>query len=102
MSLEQDHLFLQYALALAEKRLGFCAPNPSVGAVVVQQGTLVGWGSHLATGSAHAEVVAIHQAGERAHGATLYVTLEPCCHYGKTPPCTELIIKSGIARVVYG
>ena len=88
------------ALALAEKGWGNTAPNPMVGAVVVKDGTVVGEGWHAAYGEAHAETVALQAAGDAARGATLYVTLEPCAHRGQTPPCTDAIIKSGIARVV--
>lgn len=77
-------------------------PNPTVGAVVVRGGRIVGRGAHLKYGGAHAEVQALLRAGKRARGATLYVTLEPCAHQGKTPPCTDLILRSGIRRVVFG
>lgn len=93
--------YLLRALALAQKRKGFCAPNPAVGAVLVKNGKIVGEGYHYAAGCAHAEVVAGQQAGTAAQGATLYVTLEPCCHQGKTPPCTEWILQQEIAQVVY-
>jgi diaminohydroxyphosphoribosylaminopyrimidine deaminase/5-amino-6-(5-phosphoribosylamino)uracil reductase len=94
--------FMLEALAMAEVRQGFCAPNPSVGAVVVKDGQLLSRGKHLGCGSAHAEVDAILPLGDVVKGATLYVTLEPCCHRNKrTPPCTDLIIKSGIKKVYY-
>jgi diaminohydroxyphosphoribosylaminopyrimidine deaminase/5-amino-6-(5-phosphoribosylamino)uracil reductase len=96
----QDLAFMRRALELAERGWGHVAPNPLVGAVVVQQGTIVGEGHHAAWGGPHAEVVALEQAGERARGATLYVTLEPCAHTGKTPPCTDAILAAGIRRVV--
>ncbi len=96
------HTFLTKALDKARTRLGFCAPNPAVGAVLVNNGNLVGEGVHYAAGSAHAEVEAIVQAGEVAKGATLYVTLEPCCHVGKTGPCVARIIEAGISEVYYG
>jgi len=92
---------MRRALNLARRGLGWTSPNPAVGAVVVApDGAVVGSGYHAAAGSAHAEVVALRNAGLRARGATLYVTLEPCCHVGRTPPCTEAVLRSGIARVV--
>lgn len=92
---------MRRALGLARRGLGWTSPNPAVGAVVVApDGAVVGSGYHAAAGSAHAEVVALRKAGPRARGATLYVTLEPCCHTGRTPPCTEAIRRAGIARVV--
>ena len=94
--------FLKKALALAEIRRGFCAPNPSVGAVLVKDNRIIATGFHKRSGSPHAEVEAIKLAENNTHGATLYVTLEPCCHFGKTPPCTDLIIQSGIKTVYYG
>lgn len=98
----QQARLLQQALSLAEQGRGFCAPNPAVGAIVVNaQGGVVGEGYHHAPGQPHAEVHAIEQAGSLAKGATIYVTLQPCCHHGKTPPCTDLIISSGIRHVVY-
>jgi diaminohydroxyphosphoribosylaminopyrimidine deaminase / 5-amino-6-(5-phosphoribosylamino)uracil reductase len=78
------------------------SPNPHVGALIVKDGQVVGTGFHASAGERHAEIVALDQAGERARGATLYVTLEPCNHFGKTPPCTDAIINAGIARVVAG
>jgi diaminohydroxyphosphoribosylaminopyrimidine deaminase/5-amino-6-(5-phosphoribosylamino)uracil reductase len=78
------------------------SPNPHVGALIVKDGQVVGSGFHASAGERHAEIVALDQAGERARGATLYVTLEPCNHFGKTPPCTDSIINAGIARVVAG
>jgi diaminohydroxyphosphoribosylaminopyrimidine deaminase/5-amino-6-(5-phosphoribosylamino)uracil reductase len=91
---------MQRALALAERGRGYVEPNPLVGAVVVRDGRLVGEGWHERFGQAHAEVKALAAAGEAARGATLYVTLEPCCHHGKTPPCTDAVIRAGIRRVV--
>jgi diaminohydroxyphosphoribosylaminopyrimidine deaminase/5-amino-6-(5-phosphoribosylamino)uracil reductase len=85
---------------LAERGRGYVEPNPLVGAVLVRDGLLVGEGWHQRFGEAHAEVNAIAAAGDRARGATLYVTLEPCCHHGKTPPCTDAVIRAGILRVV--
>ena len=78
------------------------SPNPHVGALIVKDGQVVGTGFHASAGERHAEIVALDQAGERARGATLYVTLEPCNHFGKTPPCTDAIINAGIARVIAG
>ena len=94
--------FMRRALDLARKGWGQTAPNPMVGAVVVRDGTIVGEGWHERYGAAHAEVNAIRAAGERARGATLYVSLEPCRHQGKTPPCTDAIIAAGIQRVIIG
>jgi len=88
--------------ALAEAIKGTPSPNPHVGAVLVADGEIVGRGHHPKPGREHAEVMAIRDAGERARGATLYVTLEPCNHHGRTPPCTEAILAAGIARVVVG
>ena len=91
---------MQMALNFAKKREGFTSPNPMVGAVIVKDGKVVGKGYHKAAGEAHAEVNAIDDAGALAKNATLYVTLEPCNHTGRTPPCTEKIVVSGIRRVV--
>src|SRR5579864_2507841 len=91
---------MQRALAEAERGRGHVEPNPLVGAAVVRDGGLLGVGHHCRFGGPHAEVVAIEQAGSNARGASLYVTLEPCCHFGKTPPCTEAIIAAGVSRVV--
>lgn len=96
-----DRVFMGRALELAERGWGRVHPNPMVGAVVVRDGVVVGEGFHGEYGGPHAEVVALAAAGERALGATLYVTLEPCSHYGKTPPCTNAIEAAGIARLVY-
>jgi diaminohydroxyphosphoribosylaminopyrimidine deaminase / 5-amino-6-(5-phosphoribosylamino)uracil reductase len=95
-----DYDYMKLALSMARAATGQTSPNPSVGAVVVKNGEILGMGAHLKAGTPHAEVHAIRTAGENARGADLYVTLEPCSHYGKTPPCTELIISSGIKRVV--
>src|ERR671934_64152 len=92
--------WMQRALELAERGRGYVEPNPMVGAVVVRDGRVVGEGWHERFGAAHAEVHALAAAGDAARGATLYVTLEPCCHYGKTPPCTETILRAGVRRVV--
>lgn len=91
--------YMRRALELAREAVGLSSPNPPVGAVVVKDGQIVGEGSTLPAGQSHAEVVALGQAGERARGATLYTTLEPCCHFGRTPPCTRAIIDAGITHV---
>ncbi|MBV8365213.1 MAG: bifunctional diaminohydroxyphosphoribosylaminopyrimidine deaminase/5-amino-6-(5-phosphoribosylamino)uracil reductase RibD [Candidatus Eremiobacteraeota bacterium] len=91
---------MRRALRLAARAAGDTSPNPMVGAVLVRNGRVVGEGHHRRAGAAHAEHVAIAQAGARARGATLYVTLEPCAHRGRTPPCTDAIVRAGIARVV--
>jgi diaminohydroxyphosphoribosylaminopyrimidine deaminase / 5-amino-6-(5-phosphoribosylamino)uracil reductase len=93
---------LDRALELAERGRGTTHPNPVVGAVVVQDGAVVGEGWHERRGEAHAEVRALDAAGERARGATLVVTLEPCSHHGSTPPCTDAVVAAGVARVVVG
>jgi len=90
---------MQQAIALAKLALGQVSPNPAVGAIIVKDGEIVGQGYTHPPGSSHAEIMALRQAGERAKGAVMYVTLEPCCHYGRTPPCTEAIISSGIKEV---
>lgn len=94
----EEH-YMQMALELAEKARGRTSPNPMVGAVVVKGGKVVGTGYHHQAGTPHAEVHALQDAGEESEGADLYVTLEPCNHWGRTPPCTEAIIKAGIKRV---
>ncbi len=96
----EDGVFMRRALALAERGWGQTAPNPMVGPVVVRDAQVVGEGWHQRYGEAHAEVGALREAGDAAHGATMYVTLEPCNHTGKTPPCAEGILAAGIARVV--
>ncbi len=96
-----DVEYMRRALELADRAAGRTSPNPMVGAVIVRDdGTVVGEGYHERAGADHAEVVALDRAGEKARGATMYVTLEPCVHYGKTPPCADAIIGAGIARVV--
>jgi len=98
-----DHAYMTRALALAERGLYTATPNPRVGCVVVKDGAVIGEGFHARAGEAHAEIVALTQARQRARdldGATLYVTLEPCNHHGRTPPCVEAILATGIARVV--
>jgi diaminohydroxyphosphoribosylaminopyrimidine deaminase/5-amino-6-(5-phosphoribosylamino)uracil reductase len=91
---------MRAALALARRGLGIVWPNPSVGCVIVKDGAVAGRGWTQAGGRPHGEAEALMRAGERARGATAYVTLEPCCHWGKTPPCTDALIAAGIARVV--
>src|ERR671939_611057 len=97
---ESDWPWMRRALELAERGRGWVEPNPLVGAVVVREGCAVGEGWHERYGGPHAEVNALAAAGEAARGATLYVTLEPCCHHGKTPPCTDAVMRAGVARVV--
>ena len=95
-----DQRFMQLALALGRRGLGRTWPNPAVGAVVVKDGVIVGRGWTQPGGRPHAEPEALRRAGEAARGATLYVTLEPCSHFGKSPPCADAVIAAGIARVV--
>jgi diaminohydroxyphosphoribosylaminopyrimidine deaminase/5-amino-6-(5-phosphoribosylamino)uracil reductase len=95
-----DHTFMARALQLARRGLFTTPPNPRVGCVLVAAGEVVGEGWHARTGAPHAEVHALAAAGARAQGATAYVTLEPCCHHGRTPPCAEGLIAAGVARVV--
>uniref|UniRef100_UPI004057BF99 bifunctional diaminohydroxyphosphoribosylaminopyrimidine deaminase/5-amino-6-(5-phosphoribosylamino)uracil reductase RibD n=1 Tax=Candidatus Electronema sp. TaxID=2698783 RepID=UPI004057BF99 len=97
-----DLRFMRQALELAKKGLGRTAPNPCVGAVIVRAGQLVGSGWHKKAGTPHAEIHAIAEAGAACDGATLYVTLEPCNHTGRTPPCSRAVLAAGIARVVVG
>lgn len=97
-SADQD--FMNRALELAERVLNTTTPNPRVGCVIVRDGAVVGEGWHERAGDAHAEIVALHAAGDAARGAVVFVTLEPCCHHGRTPPCTEALIAAGVARVV--
>src|SRR6185437_14006466 len=95
-----DTRFMHLALALGRRGLGTTAPNPSVGAVIVRDGVIVGRGWTQPGGRPHAEVEALRRAGEAARGTTLYVTLEPCSHFGKSPPCADAVIAAGVARVV--
>ncbi|NEU31022.1 bifunctional diaminohydroxyphosphoribosylaminopyrimidine deaminase/5-amino-6-(5-phosphoribosylamino)uracil reductase RibD [bacterium LRH843] len=92
--------YMKLALQLAKSTTGQTSPNPVVGSVVVKDGAIVGIGAHLKAGEGHAEVQALTMAGEKAKGGTIYVTLEPCSHYGKTPPCADLIVEKGLKRVV--
>ena len=97
----EDLRYLRRTLALAKRAHGRTSPNPMVGAVVVNDGEIVGEGFHPKAGQPHAEVFALRAAGARAVGATLYVSLEPCAHYGKTPPCADAVAQSGVRRVVF-
>ncbi|MCA8837911.1 MAG: bifunctional diaminohydroxyphosphoribosylaminopyrimidine deaminase/5-amino-6-(5-phosphoribosylamino)uracil reductase RibD [Proteobacteria bacterium] len=97
-----DRRFLRRSFILAEKALRAASPNPRVGCVLVQNGKVIAESWHRASGQAHAEVVALSQAGDDADGATAYVSLEPCCHHGRTPPCTNALLEYGVARVVFG
>lgn len=100
--MKDDRAWMQLAIREARKGLGRTSPNPCVGAVVVKDNSLIATGYHHQAGTPHAEVHALRAAGEKARGATLYVTLEPCNHTGRTPPCTQAILDSGISRVVVG
>ena len=95
-----DREMMARALQLARRGLYTTRPNPRVGCVLVRDGGIVGEGWHERAGGAHAEVVALRQAGERARASTAYVTLEPCCHHGRTPPCTDALLQAGVRRVV--
>ncbi len=95
-----DRQFMEMAFAEAASVKGKTLPNPPVGAVLVKDGRVIGRGGTRPAGQAHAEIVALEQARESAAGATLYVTLEPCCHHGKTAPCTSALIAAGVKRVV--
>jgi diaminohydroxyphosphoribosylaminopyrimidine deaminase/5-amino-6-(5-phosphoribosylamino)uracil reductase len=100
VDLDRDEQYMREALALARRGAGTASPNPMVGAVVVSSDRVVGRGYHVRPGSAHAEVLALEEAGAAAWGATLYVSLEPCAHWGRTPPCTDAIVAAGVRRVV--
>ena len=95
-----DAAYLEMAYGLAEKAVGRTSPNPCVGAVIVRDGRIVGYGHHEAAGEPHAEIIALRRAGARAKGATLYVTLEPCVHWGRTPPCVDAVLAAGFRRIV--
>lgn len=99
---KRNQKFMQAAIALAKKGIGKTSPNPAVGAVIVKNGRIIGKGYHKKAGLAHAEINAMKQAGVRARGADMYVTLEPCNRFGRTPPCADAIIKAGIKRVYVG
>lgn len=96
----RDEYFMKIALDLAKKGIGFTSPNPLVGAVIVKDGKIIGKGYHEKYGESHGEVNALNSAVEDVYNATMYVTLEPCCHFGKTPPCANRIVESGIRKVV--
>ncbi|MGB7035365.1 MAG: bifunctional diaminohydroxyphosphoribosylaminopyrimidine deaminase/5-amino-6-(5-phosphoribosylamino)uracil reductase RibD, partial [Xanthobacteraceae bacterium] len=100
MSAADDARFMRLALALGRRGLGRTWPNPAVGAVIVKDGAIVGRGWTQDGGRPHAEIEALRRAGEAARGASLYVTLEPCAHHGKSPPCADAVIAAGLARVV--
>jgi len=100
MFTSDDHRYMTQALRLAEQGLYTTTPNPRVGCVIVKDGVVVGEGAHLKAGEPHAEVYALRQAGERARGADAYVTLEPCSHHGRTPPCADALVKAGVKRVI--
>ncbi len=102
MITKQDEIYMKKALSLAKKGRGRTSPNPPVGAVIVKEGKIVGKGYHKKAGGPHAEIFAIEDAKELCKGATIYVTLEPCNHFGKTPPCSKAILDVGIKRVVIG
>src|SRR4030042_2258843 len=95
-----DTAYMKLALRLAARGAGRVSPNPMVGALVVRRGEIVGRGYHRRLGGPHGEVEALRDAGEKARGATLYVTLEPCNHQGRTPPCTQAVLEGGVHRVV--
>ena len=99
---EPNEKYMRHAINLAKTAAGHTNPNPMVGAVIVKDGRIIGLGCHERYGELHAERKALQQLTEPADGAEMYVTLEPCCHYGKQPPCTEAVIKSGIKRVIIG
>ena len=99
---EQDQHWMQRALDLARQGQGHVEPNPLVGAVLIKDGQCVASGWHQQFGGPHAEVDALQKAGSESAGCTLFVTLEPCSHHGKTPPCTDAVIQAGISRVVIG
>ena len=100
--MEQDRQYMKMALELAQKGMGFTAPNPMVGAVIVKNGRIIGQGYHRKYGDLHAEREALAVCTEEPKGASIYVTLEPCCHYGKQPPCVNAILEAGIRRVIIG
>jgi diaminohydroxyphosphoribosylaminopyrimidine deaminase / 5-amino-6-(5-phosphoribosylamino)uracil reductase len=102
MSETKDMKFMKRALTLARKGIGRTSPNPAVGCVIVKDGTIIGEGWHRKAGSPHAEIHALNMAADAAVGADVFVTLEPCCHTGATPPCTDALIKAGVSRVVAG
>jgi diaminohydroxyphosphoribosylaminopyrimidine deaminase/5-amino-6-(5-phosphoribosylamino)uracil reductase len=102
MATTEDIKYMKRALTLAKKGVGSTSPNPAVGCVIVKNGAIIGEGWHKRAGGPHAEIFALEMAGEEARGADVYVTLEPCCHTGKTPPCCDALIEAGVKRVVVG
>src|ERR1700761_1161022 len=100
MTTQADLSHMRAALALARRGLGTTWPNPSVGCVIVRDGRVVGRGYTAPGGRPHAEPAALAMAGTQAKGATVYVTLEPCCHWGRSPPCTDALIAAGVSRIV--
>ncbi|MEE8379575.1 MAG: bifunctional diaminohydroxyphosphoribosylaminopyrimidine deaminase/5-amino-6-(5-phosphoribosylamino)uracil reductase RibD, partial [Gammaproteobacteria bacterium] len=100
MTQSDDFRYMAQAIRLANRGLFTADPNPRVGCVLVNNNEIVGQGWHERAGEAHAEIVALHDAGDAAQGATAYVSLEPCCHTGRTPPCSDALIKAGVSRVV--
>ena len=98
--MSQAEHFMARALELATEGLGRTSPNPMVGAVLVKEGRIIGEGYHRRAGLAHAEIEALQAAGSAAEGATLYVNLEPCCHWGRTPPCTQALIRARVAELI--
>src|SRR5271157_829326 len=97
-----DEEWMRRVVGLAEKGRGKTSPNPMVGALIVKRGKIVGEGYHAKAGGPHGEIVALRQAEAKARGGTLYINLEPCTHYGKTPPCAPQVIEAGVKRVVIG
>ena len=102
MRLTTDEQWMKEVLHLAEKGRGRTSPNPMVGAVIVKGGKVVGRGYHARAGDPHAEILALQQAGEKAKGGVLYINLEPCTHFGRTPPCAPRVIEAQVKRVVIG
>src|SRR3989338_2498676 len=102
MFMRSHKKYMELAVKLAEKGKGKTSPNPMVGCIIVKRNAIVGRGFHKKAGEPHAEIIALNEAGKKARNATLYVTLEPCSHWGKTPPCTERIIQEGISEVIVG
>lgn len=96
--LKQDQYWMQQAIELAKRGLYSTKPNPNVGCVIVKDNQVIGEGFHPKAGQPHAEVFALREAGEQAQGATAYVTLEPCAHYGRTPPCAEALVKAQVKK----
>src|SRR5690554_2962159 len=95
-----DEKYMRLALQMAKEAMGQTGINPVVGCVIVKEGRIIGVGSHLKQGEAHAEVHALQMAGEQARNSTVYVTLEPCSHFGRTPPCADQLIAAGVRKVI--